>query len=72
MAGADAAPGGAQVLLQEQAVILRGPGIRGLMAAGTRSGRLALLDPRSKFKVRCTSPLQAVGEVLLPRGRSDK
>ena len=31
---------------------MRGPGIRGLLAAGTSSGDMLLLDPASGYKVR--------------------
>ena len=33
-------------------MIVRGPGVRGLLALGTTSGDLLLLDPASGYKVR--------------------
>ena len=44
------------MVLEQRPVILRGPGIRGLMAAATEDGRLALLDPNHAFKVRRNCP----------------
>ena len=40
--------------LEGGGVIIRGPGVRGLLAVGTTSGDMLLLDPASGYKVRIT------------------
>ena len=40
-----------QASLEGGAIIVRGPGVRGLLAAGTSSGDMLLLDPASGYKV---------------------
>ena len=41
-----------QATLDGGGVIVRGPGVRGLLAVGTTSGDMLLLDPASGYKVR--------------------
>ena len=41
-----------QATLEGGGVIVRGPGVRGLLAVGTTSGDLLLVDPASGYKVR--------------------
>ena len=43
--------GAAQAQLEGGGVIVRGPGVRGLLAAGAASGDMLLLDAASGYKV---------------------
>ena len=63
-----------QATLEGGAVIVRGPGVRGLLAAGTSSGDMLLLDPASGFKVRSSchgvqvvGPHADSGDCTIPR-----